>query len=106
MGLTVGVCLLRARVVGSMDQNDSPQDFLAPESPRYGRAVVALAPDPKVKEKSRSVFSSWELAWEYGFTDLDGSRAALGQLCQEEGRRAKNLRCAILFLLVAPALYG
>jgi NAD(P)-dependent dehydrogenase (short-subunit alcohol dehydrogenase family) len=57
------------------DQNDAPRDFLASESPRYiGRAVVALAADPKVKERSGRVFSSWALAREYGFTDLDGTQ--------------------------------
>lgn len=37
----------------------APADFLVSESPRYvGRAVVALAADPKVKKKSGRVFSS------------------------------------------------
>jgi hypothetical protein len=50
------------------------------ESPRYiGRAVVALAADPKVKAKSGRVFSSWALAREYGFTDLDGTRPDWGK---------------------------
>jgi NAD(P)-dependent dehydrogenase (short-subunit alcohol dehydrogenase family) len=62
------------------DQNDSPADFLMSESPRYvGRAVVALAADPKVKKKSGRVFSSWALAREYGFTDLDGTRPDWGK---------------------------
>src|ERR1700687_3174143 len=61
------------------NQNDAPADFLASESPRYiGRAVVALAADPKVKKKSGRVFSSWALAREYGFTDLDGTRPHWG----------------------------
>jgi hypothetical protein len=64
----------------SADQNDSSSDFLASESPRYvGRAVVALAADPKVKGKSGRVFSSWALAREYGFTDLDGTRPDWGK---------------------------
>jgi NAD(P)-dependent dehydrogenase (short-subunit alcohol dehydrogenase family) len=63
----------------STDQNDAPSDFLESESPRYiGRAVVALAADPKVKGKSGRVFSSWGLAGEYGFTDLDGTRPDWG----------------------------
>jgi NAD(P)-dependent dehydrogenase (short-subunit alcohol dehydrogenase family) len=62
------------------DQNDSTQDFMASESPRYiGRAVVALAADPKVKKKSGRVFSSWALAREYKFTDLDGSQPHWGR---------------------------
>lgn len=43
------------------------------ESTRYlGRAVVALAADPRVQEKSGSVQLVGELAREYGFTDVDG----------------------------------
>jgi NAD(P)-dependent dehydrogenase (short-subunit alcohol dehydrogenase family) len=43
------------------------------ETPRYvGRAVVALATDPNVMEKSGSVFRAGDLAQEYGFTDVDG----------------------------------
>lgn len=65
--------------VNSKDQNDSPQDFLVSESPRFiGRAVVALATDPKVQKKSGRVFSSWALAREYGFTDLDGTQPHWG----------------------------
>ena len=54
-------------------------NFLASETPRYvGRAVAALAADPAVRAKSGRVFSSWALAAEYGFTDLDGSRPDWG----------------------------
>jgi len=64
----------------SPNQNDAVDDFMVSESPRYiGRAVVALAADPKVKEKSGRVFSSWNLAREYGFTDLDGTRPNWGR---------------------------
>jgi NAD(P)-dependent dehydrogenase (short-subunit alcohol dehydrogenase family) len=67
------------------DQNDSPADFLVSESPRYvGRAVVALAADPKVKKKSGRVFSSWALAREYGFTDLDGTRPQWGRYARRK----------------------
>src|ERR1700730_6875949 len=65
--------------LSSKNQNAAPADFLMSESPRYiGRAVVALAADPKVKKKSGRVFSSWALAREYGFTDLDGTRPDWG----------------------------
>src|SRR6202795_4366530 len=65
--------------LNSRNQNDSPHDFMVSESPRYvGRAVVALAADPKVKTKSGRVFSSWALAREDGFTDLDGTRPHWG----------------------------
>jgi NAD(P)-dependent dehydrogenase (short-subunit alcohol dehydrogenase family) len=43
------------------------------ESPRYlGRAVAALAADPRVIEKSGRVLRVADLAREYGFTDIDG----------------------------------
>jgi len=68
----------------SYDQNDAPSDFMISESPRYiGRAVVALASDPKVKEKTGRVFSSWALAREYGFTDLDGTRPHWGDYARK-----------------------
>lgn len=43
------------------------------ESPRYlGRAVVALASDPQVMERSGQVVRVGDLARAYGFTDIDG----------------------------------
>lgn len=43
------------------------------ESPRYlGRAVVALAADPRVLERTGQVLRVADLAREYGFTDVDG----------------------------------
>ena len=69
----------------SKDQNDAPNDFMVSESPRYiGRAVAALATDPKVKNKSGRVFSSWALAREYGFTDLDGSQPHWGDYARKK----------------------
>jgi NAD(P)-dependent dehydrogenase (short-subunit alcohol dehydrogenase family) len=69
----------------SAHQNDAPRDFMVSESPRYvGRAVVALASDPKVKSKSGRVFSSWALAREYGFTDLDGTRPHWGNYARKK----------------------
>jgi len=45
------------------------------ETPEYtGRAVAALAADPKVVRKSGKAFRVGELAREYGFTDVDGRR--------------------------------
>jgi NAD(P)-dependent dehydrogenase (short-subunit alcohol dehydrogenase family) len=45
------------------------------ESPEYvGRAVVALASDQNVMEKSGRVLAVGDLAGEYGFTDVDGRR--------------------------------
>jgi NAD(P)-dependent dehydrogenase (short-subunit alcohol dehydrogenase family) len=69
----------------SGNQNDAPSDFMVSESPRYiGRAVVALAADPKVKKKSGRVFSSWALAREYGFTDLDGTQPHWGNYARKK----------------------
>ncbi|HEX8147854.1 MAG TPA: SDR family oxidoreductase [Pyrinomonadaceae bacterium] len=49
--------------------------FAGSESPYFvGRAVAALAADPSVLEKSGGLYSSWALAEEYGFDDLDGTR--------------------------------
>ena len=43
------------------------------ESPRYlGRAVVALATDPQVLERSGQVLRVGDLARDHGFTDIDG----------------------------------
>ncbi|HEU4596223.1 MAG TPA: SDR family oxidoreductase [Pyrinomonadaceae bacterium] len=48
--------------------------FIASETPCFvGRAVAALAADPRVLEKSGGVYASWTLAEEYGFKDVDGS---------------------------------
>ncbi len=69
----------------SKDQNDAPSDFMVSESPGYiGRAVVALATDSKVMNKTGRVFSSWALAREYGFTDLDGSQPHWGDYARKK----------------------
>lgn len=47
--------------------------FAHSETPRFvGRAVAALAADPDVARFSGQALSSWGLAREYGFTDVDG----------------------------------
>ena len=53
----------------------APPGFAASETTRYvGRAVAALAADPgRARYNQRSVTAA-QLAREYGFTDLDGSR--------------------------------
>ncbi|MFD0263367.1 SDR family oxidoreductase [Kitasatospora indigofera] len=49
--------------------------FCISETPSYvGRAVVALAADPERARWNGGSLSSGQLAREYGFTDLDGSR--------------------------------
>lgn len=54
--------------------------FAYSETPLYiGRAVAALAADPRVMEKSGSRQSTWKLAAEYGFRDADGSQPNWGK---------------------------
>jgi dehydrogenase/reductase SDR family protein 1 len=50
-------------------------DLTNSESPQFaGRAVVALAADPNVLERTGQVLVAAELAEEYCFTDVDGAR--------------------------------
>ncbi len=49
--------------------------FAYSETPFYvGKAVVALACDPKIMNKSGQALISGKLAREYGFTDVDGTQ--------------------------------
>ncbi|MFC7443194.1 SDR family oxidoreductase [Laceyella putida] len=55
-------------------QEATKQDphFIASETPFYiGQAIAALAGDADVFKKTGQVLSSWELAKEYGFKDVD-----------------------------------
>jgi hypothetical protein len=55
------------------DAGKKDSNFLQSESPLFvGRAIVALAADPKVQKRTGMLVSSWELARDYGFTDYDG----------------------------------
>ena len=59
--------------------------FAESETPCFvGRAVASLAADPNVNEKSGRLFSSWGLAKDYGFTDLDGRRPDWGSFFQRK----------------------
>jgi NAD(P)-dependent dehydrogenase (short-subunit alcohol dehydrogenase family) len=65
--------------------------FAASETPRFaGRAVVALASDPDVARFGGQALSSWELAREYGFDDVDGSRPDWGAHYQEHVARSDS----------------
>ena len=53
----------------------APPGFAVSESPRYvGRAVAAIASDPSRERWNQQSVTSAQLANEYGFTDIDGSR--------------------------------
>jgi NAD(P)-dependent dehydrogenase (short-subunit alcohol dehydrogenase family) len=63
------------------DAGQTDKNFLESESPLFvGRAVTALAGDSRILERSGQLFSSWELAREYGFADADGRRPDWGAL--------------------------
>jgi NAD(P)-dependent dehydrogenase (short-subunit alcohol dehydrogenase family) len=69
-----GVTEAKWRDAGKKDPH-----FLHSESPLFvGRAIAALAQDPNVLARSGDVYSSWDVAREYGFTDADGSRPDWG----------------------------
>lgn len=59
-------------------------DFAISETPRFvGRAITALAADEHVSRWNGQSLSSGQLAREYGFTDLDGSRPDCWRYIQE-----------------------
>jgi hypothetical protein len=62
----------------------APPDSALSESPRYvGRAIAALAADPHRGRWNQKSLSSGQLANEYGFTDLDGSRPDLWRYLED-----------------------
>lgn len=57
-----------------VERSAGPEDLARTHSPRLvGRAVVALASDPGVGEKSGGAYAVGALAAEYGFADVDGT---------------------------------
>ncbi len=69
-----------------------PTGILRHRCPFYvGRAVAALAADPQVAKKSGRVFSSWDLAQEYGFRDVDGRQPNWGK--HVEGKYGRYKMC-------------
>ena len=70
-----GVTESNWREAGKKDPN-----FLQSESPLFvGRAIAALAADPKVQNRTGMLFGSWELGRDYGVTDYDGRRPDWGR---------------------------
>jgi NAD(P)-dependent dehydrogenase (short-subunit alcohol dehydrogenase family) len=58
--------------------------FIESETPLLvGRAVAALAADPKVLKKSGKVFGSWTLAEVYNLTDADGRKPQFMRWAEE-----------------------
>jgi len=61
------------------DGGKKDKNFLESESPLFvGRAVAALAADPKVLARTGQLYGSWELGRAYRFTDADGRRPDWG----------------------------
>ena len=62
----------------------APPDFALSETPRYvGRAVAAMAADPNRARWNQQSVSSGQLASEYRFNDLDGSRPDIWRYMEE-----------------------
>ncbi|MCB0079442.1 MAG: hypothetical protein KDE47_00855, partial [Caldilineaceae bacterium] len=58
--------------------------FAESETPHYlGRAIVALATDPKIHAKHGKTFATWTLSDEYDFADIDGRRPHWGRFFVE-----------------------
>jgi NAD(P)-dependent dehydrogenase (short-subunit alcohol dehydrogenase family) len=63
------------RDAGKQDSN-----FLQSESPLFvGRAIAAIAADPKLQARTGMLFGSWELGRDYGLSDYDGRRPDWGR---------------------------
>jgi NAD(P)-dependent dehydrogenase (short-subunit alcohol dehydrogenase family) len=72
LGLAPGF-MRTERVAGAFEAAGNKEYLKFTESPEYvGRAVVAIASDPTVLEKSGRVLAVGDLAQEFGFTDVDG----------------------------------
>jgi NAD(P)-dependent dehydrogenase (short-subunit alcohol dehydrogenase family) len=55
-------------------------NFLQSESPLFvGRAIAAIAADPKRQTRTGMLFGSWELGRDYGLSDYDGRRPDWGR---------------------------
>jgi NAD(P)-dependent dehydrogenase (short-subunit alcohol dehydrogenase family) len=69
------------RVVEAFRRGGAPEAINGPGGPKettayLGRAIVALASDERVIEKSGQLVDVGTLAREYGFTDIDGTQPA------------------------------
>jgi NAD(P)-dependent dehydrogenase (short-subunit alcohol dehydrogenase family) len=63
------------------------------ETPCYvGRAIAALAADPRLMQKSGGIYTSQTLSPEYGFTDLDGTRPDMRPFLEEHMPHVLNAK--------------
>ena len=75
------------------DAIEKDRYFAESETPTFiGRAVVALAADPNVLDRTGEAVSTWQLAKEYGFTDRDGGRPDWGTAFERLSRDASGSR--------------
>jgi NAD(P)-dependent dehydrogenase (short-subunit alcohol dehydrogenase family) len=73
------------------DTPAAPADFALSESPRYvGRGIAALAADTHRARWNRRSLSSGQLAHEYRFTDIDGSRPHIWKYIEEVRERGRD----------------
>jgi NAD(P)-dependent dehydrogenase (short-subunit alcohol dehydrogenase family) len=62
------------------------EHFIASETPFFiGKGIAALAADPDVFSKTGQSLGSWDLADEYGFSDVDGRKPHWGNYAKEHG---------------------
>ena len=59
------------------EDRDTTSDWANAECPEFvGRAIAALASDPHALRHSGSLLTVYELAVEYGFTDVNGNKTS------------------------------
>ncbi len=76
----------------------------ASETPFFvGRAIAKLAADPDVALKNGRVLTSWDLAEDADFDDVDGRASELGTLFPREIRRFQGVRRQLLRILARRA---
>ena len=62
------------------DAGKKDPNFLESESPLFvGRAIAAIAADPKAQARTGMLYGSWELGRDYGVSDYDGRRPDWGR---------------------------
>src|SRR6185369_10764491 len=72
-----------------LDGEARDRHFAASDTPDFvARAVVALATDPYVFAKTGQAFASWDLAKEFGLTEVDGARPDWGSYFERGVKKA------------------